>query len=113
MSRWNDNEDFNAHDSEKPEWKLFPEHCWFEKAQIVTVQNLDNAYECVATCGYIDKLADTGHDRIVVDLSEVEKLPAAFMGFIQSLCRRHAQKGNRIIIVGSGRENVERVSAED
>jgi len=101
------------HEGDRPAWKLFPEHCWFERAQIVTIQDLSSAYDCVATCGFIDKLAEAGHDRIVVDLSEVEKIPPAFMGFLQSLCRRHSQKGNRIIIVGSGRENTERIEAKD
>lgn len=109
MARWSENENLN--DDSNPEWKLFPEHCWFERAQIVTIRDLETAYDCVSACGYIDKLAETGHDRVVVDLSEVNKIPAAFMGFMQSLCRRHAQKGRRIIIVGSGRENVERIEA--
>jgi len=103
MKRWDD--ESNA------EWKLFPEHCWFERAKIVTLKDLDSAYDCVAACGFIDRVANAGHDRVVVDLSEVKKIPPAFLGFIQSLCRRHAQKGNRIIIVGSGQENVERIRA--
>ncbi len=91
------------------EWRLFPEHCWFEQAKVVTIRELTSAYDCVSACGFIDKLAEEGHHRIVVDLSEVAKVPGAFMGFLQSLCRRHSQKGRRIIIVGSGKENAERI----
>jgi hypothetical protein len=91
----------NRFDSETPKtWNLFPRLCWIERALVVTVTRLESSFDCVDTCAYIDQLAEEGDARIVIDVSGLKTIPKAFQGFVRSLCRRHLDKGNRIIVVG-------------
>jgi len=80
---------------------LLPRRCVLERAVVVTVKKLRTSFDCVETCAYIDQIASEGHARVILDLTHLEKAPDPFYGFVQSLCRRHLEKGTPILVVGS------------
>ncbi len=82
---------------------LPPRCCFVEKAYVVTLKDMDNLDECTETSQHINQLVDQGHGRLVLDLSQTQRIPGPFLGYLATMIRKQAERGHNMIIVGSSK----------
>lgn len=91
------NSDSDSHNN------LPPKCCFVEKAYVVTLKDMETLEDCTETSQHINMLADEGHGRLVLDLSQTQRVPGPFLGYLANMIRKQAEKGNNMIIVGSSK----------
>ena len=82
---------------------LPPKCCFVEKAFVVTLKDMESLEDCTDTSQHINQLAEEGHGRIVLDLSQTQRVPGPFLGYLATMIRKQAERGNNMIIVGSSK----------
>ncbi len=82
---------------------LPPKCCFVEKAYVVTLKDMETLDDCTETSQHLNQLAAQGHGRIVLDLSQTQRVPGPFLGYLANMIRKQAEQGNNMIIVGSSK----------
>jgi len=82
---------------------LPPRCCVVERAFVVTLLDMETLEDCTETSQHINQLATDGHARIVLDLSQTQRVPGPFLGYLANMIRKQAENGNNMIIVGSSK----------